>query len=90
MVSLPLFDVTHVEQAGSVVRIFLQPRLEILASLIESSEVPVSKTHESIRARRRVQFDQCLELVDGLRGLPGHKIALAQRRAKIRALRSDL
>ena len=90
MISLPLLDVTHVEQARSVVRIELEPSLEIFARFVESPEMPVRKPHERVGARGGIHFDQRFELVDGFLGFPRHEIAFAERRAKIGALRSDL
>src|SRR5450755_719327 len=89
-VSLAGLDVAHVEQARRVVRVLFEPGLEILAGFVESSEMPVRKSHKRVGASGRIQFDQRFEDVDGLLDFSRHEIALAQRAAKIRALWSDL
>ena len=46
VISLALLDIAHVEQAGSVVRILLEPFLKIFPGFIESSQMPIGEPHE--------------------------------------------
>src|SRR5258708_6472372 len=68
IVSLALFDVAHIKQAGIVMRILLEALLEIFFGFVEATEMPVGESHESVRSRRRIQADQYLESIDGLLG----------------------
>src|SRR5438445_8199049 len=82
-VSLPLLDITHVEEAGSVARIFFQPLLKIFLGFVESAQVPVRESHESKRPRRRIEIDQFLELNDRLFGLAGHEVTFSRGSVEI-------
>ncbi len=83
LISLPSFDVTHVEQAGSVVRVELKPLLEIFFGFIESPQMAVGETHKDIGARRRFELDQRFKFLDRLFGFSRHEVALAQRGMEI-------
>ena len=89
LISLPPFDVAHVEQAGSVVGIELQTLLKIFSGLIEASQMAVRESQKSVGSRRGIELDQDFELVDRFLRLAGHEIAFAQRGVKIGAFGSD-
>jgi len=47
VISLPLFDVTHVEQARSVAGIEFEAGFEVFASFVEASKMPVREAHKA-------------------------------------------
>src|SRR6266436_2117511 len=90
VVSLPFSDKSHVEKTRAVARVQLQSFLKILLCFIESAEMAIGKSHECIGARRRIERDERLELVDRFFCLPGHEIAFAEGGVEVGALGSDL
>src|ERR1700730_7548747 len=48
LISLPLLDIAHVKQAGSVVTIQLEAFLKVLSGLIEPSQLPIREPHKSV------------------------------------------
>src|SRR5207247_9733129 len=64
--------------------------IKILAGFIEASLVPVGKAHEGVGTRRRIDFNQFLELTCRPFKLARHEEAFTESSLKVRALRIDL
>src|SRR5215469_136492 len=89
-ISLPLLNVTKIEQARCIMRLKLQTVLEVFACFFEAAEVPVRQSHERIGASGGVEVDQDFELVDGFLRLSGHEVAFTQGSMQIRPFGRDL